>query len=245
MNKPDYISNPDWKLLLEKYNYDYEIIKKYIDNDYPVQYLLGDVEFFGNKIYVDKNVLIPRYETELLVENVLKLIKNNKIINPKILDIGTGSGCIAISIAKEINSKVKALDISKKALEVAKKNAKLNNVEIEFIHKDILKEDIVDCYDLIISNPPYIKIGELVDPKTKYEPQNALFAEEEGLIFYKEIIKKSVGHISDNSIIAFEIGMNQAQSIKDIAKEYYPDALIKVEKDYLNRDRMLFIINKD
>lgn len=245
MNKPDYISKPDWELLLKKYNNDYEFIKKQLENNYPVQYLIGDVEFFGNKLYVDENVLIPRFETELLVEKTIELIKDINIECPKILDIGTGSGCIAISLAKELHSQVKALDISEKALELASENAKLNNVDVEFIRKDILTEDLDDVYDIIISNPPYIKIGDEVDPKTKYEPQNALFALDNGLIFYKEIIKKSVGHLNRNSILAFEIGMEQATSIKEIAKKYYPNSMIKVEKDYLNRDRMLFIINKE
>lgn len=245
MNKPDYISKPDWELLLKKYNNDFEFIKSQLDRNYPVQYLIGDVEFLGNKLNVDENVLIPRFETELLVEKTIELIKENKIESPKILDIGTGSGCIAISLAKEFKSSVKALDISEKALELAEENANINYVAIEFIKKDILNEDLDDVYDIIISNPPYIKIGDEVDPKTNYEPQNALFALDNGLIFYKEIIKKSVGHLNKNSILAFEIGMEQAASIKEIAEKYYPNSMIKVQKDYLNRDRMLFIINKE
>ena len=242
MNRPDYISKPDWELALKKYDESY--IANKLKENYPIQYLIGNVDFYGCSINVDENVLIPRYETELLVDNTIKLLKEKNIINPNVLDIGTGSGCIAISLAKNLNANVYAIDISAKALKVAKSNAKLNNVNIEFIENNILDECIVGNYDLIISNPPYIKIGDTVDLKTKYEPQNALFAEHNGLIFYEEIIKKSVGHLNKNGIIAFEIGIEQAEAIKNIAKQYYPHSEFIIKQDYTNRDRMVFIHNK-
>lgn len=243
MNKPEYISKPDWDLVLKKY--DEEYIEQKLKENYPIQYLIGDVDFYDNKIIVNESVLIPRYETELLVENTIKLLKESNIENPSILDIGTGSGCIAISLAKDINAKVKAVDISPEALELAKQNAKINNVVIEFKKQDILNEDISNNYDLIISNPPYIKEGDIVDPKTKYEPQNALFAKNNGLIFYEEIIKKSVGHLNKNGILAFEIGMEQANDIKKYANKYYPNGEFILKQDYQSRDRMIFIINRD
>lgn len=243
MNRPEFISIPDWNILITKYPVEY--IKKKLEENYPVQYLIGDVDFYGNKILVDKNVLIPRYETELLVENTIKLIKKENLNKINILDIGTGSGCIAISLAKSLDAKINAIDISKKALKVANKNAKINNVKIRFIKKDILKNKIKGKYDLIISNPPYIDEEDQVDPKTKYEPQNALFADKNGLIFYEEILKKSVGHLNKNGIIAFEIGMNQANDIKKIVDKFYPNCVFILKKDYQDRDRMIFIINKD
>jgi len=241
LNKPDYISKPDWDLVLKEYDEEFVINK--LQENYPIQYLIGNVDFYGSQINVNENVLIPRFETELLVENTIRLLKEKNINNPKILDIGTGSGCIAITLAKNINSIVEAIDISPKAIEVAKSNALLNRVNINFKIKDILKDNLEDKYDLIISNPPYIKKGDLVDPQTKYEPQNALFAEHEGLIFYEEIIKKSVGHLNKNGILAFEIGMEQALSIKEIAKKYYPNSDFVIAQDYTNRDRMVFIHN--
>ena len=242
MNKPEYISVPDWELLLKKYSMEY--IEQKLNENYPVQYLIGNVDFYDNIINVNENVLIPRYETELLVENTIKILKEKNINNPKILDIGTGSGCIAISLAKNLPSEVTAIDISKKAIDVAKSNAELNNVDINFIEKDILNEEIIGNYDLIISNPPYIKEGDTVDPQTKYEPQKALFAEHEGLIFYEEIIKKSVGHLNKNGILAFEIGMEQGDAVKEIVDKYYPNSEFILKQDFINRDRMVFIHNK-
>lgn len=242
MNKPEYISLPDWELLLTKYSMEY--IAQKLNENYPVQYLIGNVDFYDNIINVNENVLIPRYETELLVENTIKILKKKNINNPKILDIGTGSGCIAISLAKNLPSEVTAIDISKKAIDVAKSNAEVNNIDINFIEKDILNEEIIGNYDLIISNPPYIKEGDTVDPQTKYEPQNALFAEHEGLIFYEEIIKKSVGHLNKNGILAFEIGMEQGDTVKEIVDKYYPNSEFILKQDYTNRDRMVFILNK-
>lgn len=242
MNKPEYISVPDWELLLSKYSMEY--IEQKLNENYPVQYLIGNVDFYDNIINVNENVLIPRYETELLVENTIKILKEKNINNPKILDIGTGSGCIAISLAKNLPSEVTAIDISKKAIDVAKSNAELNNVDINFIEKDILNEEIIGNYDLIISNPPYIKEGDTVDPQTKYEPQKALFAEHEGLIFYEEIIKKSVGHLNKKGILAFEIGMEQGDAVKEIVDKYYPNSEFILKQDYTNRDRTVFILNK-
>ncbi len=245
MNRPEYISKPDWEILLEKYSENIDYLEKKLNNNYPVQYLIGNVNFFGIDILVNESVLIPRYETELLVEKTIKLIKKYNINNPKILDIGTGSGCIAISLAKSLQSQVTGLDISKKALEVAEENAKQNNADIKFYQKDILEENIVDNYDVIVSNPPYVMESEIVDPKTKYEPQNALFAKNNGLEFYEAIIKKSVSHLNKNGLIAFEIGMTQGDAVANIAKSYYPKAKILVEKDYSKRDRYVFVINKE
>ncbi len=235
---------------------DIEYIKKYskkedinknleeLKKGKPIQYIIGNVNFYGNIINVNENVLIPRFETELLVEKTINYIKKY-FKNPKILDIGTGSGCIAITLKKELkNSIIDAVDISNSALKVAKENAKLNNVEINFIEGNIL-DNINSKYDIIISNPPYIKEDdtEIMDIVKNNEPHIALFAKDNGLYFYKEIIKNSKEKLNKKSIIAFEIGYKQANDIKNIAEQYYPHSKILVEKDLNNLDRYIFIFN--
>jgi len=213
-------------------------------NKYPIQYLIGYVNFYGYKINVNKNVLIPRYETEFLVEKTIKYYKElfNKEVD--ILDIGTGSGAIAITLKKEINCNVTACDISKDALNIAKENSKQNNVNINFVESDIFS-NINDKYDIIISNPPYIsKNEEIMDSVDKYEPHLALYAEDNGLYFYKRIIEESKKYLKDKFIIAFEIGYWQSQFIKDIIKNYYEDVIVKIEKDLSGKDRYIFIIKK-
>ncbi len=228
------------KLVSKDYKSDYEKVL----NGYPIQYLIGYVNFYGYKINVNESVLIPRYETELLVEKTIKYI--NKIFNKKvsILDIGTGSGCISIVLNKEINANLTASDISDKALEIAKYNAKENKANIKFIKSDILN-DIKEKFDVIISNPPYIDPNEkIMDMVDKYEPHEALYASNNGLYFYEEILKNAKNNLNDKFIIAFEIGYLQGEKIKSIAELYFKDCKILIEKDYSNRDRYLFIINE-
>ncbi len=239
MNKPTNITNNDWNLLKQKYSHNLDYVIKKLNQDYPVQYLIGNVDFCGNQIEVNENVLIPRFETETLVEKTLNYLK--KYSNPRILDIGTGSGNIAITLKKSIPCLLTAIDYQQKILDLAKKNAQQNGVDINFLKKDILKEKLQEKYHLIISNPPYVAKSEKVDPQTKYEPQTAIFASDNGLIFYENIIKKSVNHLLPNGFLAFEIGCNQANDITKIAYKYYPNAIIKVEKDLTNRNRYLFI----
>lgn len=235
----------DLELLKEKYPNNLDNIIKKIENDYPIQYLIGDVNFYGYKILVNENVLIPRFETELLVEKTLDLIKSQHIEKPKILDIGTGSGCIAITLNKKIpNSKVTAIDISSKAIELAKENAKLNNAIIDFNIKDIINENIKDKYDVIISNPPYLCKEDIVGKEISFEPQEALYAEHNGLIFYEKIIEKSVNHLNNRGILAFETGKNQHKKIKDYLDKYYPNKKIICCKDYQNKERFVFLINE-
>ena len=203
MNKPEFISNVDFEILKSMYpdNID-EVIQK-LNNHYPVQYLIGNVNFYGYQIFVDERVLIPRFETEGLVEETLKLIKF-KNITPKIIEIGTGSGCIAIALSKELNTHVTAIDISKSAIEVATKNALYNEADVTFQLKDIKTGDFNSKYNILISNPPYVKYDEPVDPATKFEPQNALFADHNGLEFYEVILKRSHEFMESTNIIAFE-----------------------------------------
>lgn len=211
-------------------------------NKYPIQYLIGYVNFYGYKINVNEDVLIPRYETEFLVEKTIKYYKklfNNKV---SILDIGTGSGAISIALKKNIDCDVTACDISKKALEMAKNNAKSNNVDINFIESDIFN-NINDKYDIIISNPPYIANNEEVEYSVdKYEPHLALYANDNGLYFYKKIIKNASKYLNDKFIVAFEIGYQQADDIIKIVDNNFTDVKTIIEKDLSGKDRYLFII---
>ena len=210
----------------------------------PVQYIVGNVDFYGNIIRVDKNVLIPRFETELWVDKTIKRINkyfNNKLI--RILELGTGSGCIAISLKKEINSIIDAIDISKEALSVAIDNAKINNVDINFMLADMTTYKDKK-YDVIISNPPYIKEDELIMDMVKdNEPNIALYADDNGLYYYKKIIDNINYLTNDKYLICFEIGYTQGKYIEEYAKDNLSDITVSIEKDYNDRDRFIFITN--
>ena len=209
-----------------------EYLKKYLDKDkleegleqlkqgIPVQYIVGNVNFYGNTINVNKNVLIPRFETELLVDKTIKYIKNNFKHHVDILDIATGSGCIAITLKKEIDSTVDASDISESALKVAQKNALNNKVDINFINSDMLT-NITKKYDIIISNPPYLtKEDDIMDIVKNNEPEIALYAKDNGLYYYDIILKNIKNNLKDKYLIAFEIGYTQGEAIKNIALKY-------------------------
>lgn len=213
-------------------------------NNYPIQYLIGFVNFYGNNIKVKENVLIPRFETEYLVEKTIKYAK--KIFSSKvnILDIGTGSGAISISLKKELDSSVTGVDISDDALALSKENALLNEVDINFIKSDIYN-NVNDKFDIIISNPPYISKDEVIMDKVyDYEPHLALFAEDNGLYFYKKILDSAKTYLNDKFIIAFEIGMTQGQEIAEYAKSIFEKANVIVEKDLSSKDRFVFVISE-
>ncbi|MEE3344075.1 MAG: peptide chain release factor N(5)-glutamine methyltransferase [Bacilli bacterium] len=216
-------------------------IKKLEDGISP-QYIVGNVNFYGNIINVDDRVLIPRFETELLVEKTISYIKNKFKKQISILDIGTGSGCISIALKKETNCLITASDISNNALEVAKENAKLNNVDIKFVQSDIFS-NIYDKFDVIISNPPYIAYNEKVEDIVKNnEPEIALYADNNGLYFYDRILKDCKNYLNSNFLIAFEIGYKQSIDIVSMAYKYLGDNIVvNVEKDYSDKDRFVFI----
>lgn len=188
----------------------------------PIAYILGTREFMGLDFYVKEGVLIPRPDTEILVEEVINLCKS--IQNPFILDIGTGSGAISISLAKYIShSKIYSFDISDTALEVGNINAISNNVEdkISFVKSDLFDfikdKDII--FDVIVSNPPYIRKKDMPTLHTQvkdYEPHIALEGGEDGLDFYRRITEESINHIKENGILAYEVGHDQALDVKDI-----------------------------
>ena len=246
MKKPSKVTDLDWKLLKEKYNdKKLEKVVKLIEKDYPIQYLIGNVDFYGYDILVKKGVLIPRFETEGLLEETIKLLKEYKMDDISVLDIGTGTGCIPVVLKKELpRLEITSIDINGKAIKLAKLNASNYNVNINLIKKSVFRYKPINKYSLIISNPPYVDKTEEVGPEIKYEPANAIFADHEGLKFYEYIIKNASKWTTEENILAFEIGCNQGSYLKKYAKEYYPKAKIVLKKDLSERDRYLFIINK-
>lgn len=244
MKKPENVTTNDWKLLKVKYSNLKRVVKK-IEKNYPVQYLIGHVNFYGYKINVNKKVLIPRFETETLVEKTIKYIKKYKLTKGSLIDLGTGSGCISIVLKKELEHlNISALDISKKALTVAKKNAKQNKADITFIHDNIYKFNPINKYDILISNPPYVKETDKVSENIKYEPKKAIYANDSGLEYYKHIIKTCRKYLNKKNIIAFEIGYDQGEFLSKLAKKHFPKGKITIEQDLSGKDRYLFIINE-
>ena len=223
---------------------DLDTALKELESGIPVQYIVGNTNFYGYDFKVNRNTLIPRFETELLVEKTYNYIKKyfNKD-NIKILDIGTGSGCIAIALNKLVNSMVTAVDISNDALDVAKENNVINNTDVNFIVSDVFS-NVNDKYDVIISNPPYIcHDEEIMDIVYDNEPHLALYADMDGLYFYDKILSECKEYLNDKFFIAFEIGYLQADSIIGIVNKYLEDVNIIVDKDYSGKDRFIFITN--
>ena len=214
----------------------------------PIQYIIGETEFYGLPFKVNENVLIPRPETEELVESIIKQADNKKHI--KILDIGTGSGCIAISLAKNLpNAKVYGLDISTNALKTAKQNAVLNTVNIEFIKADILTTkrignnvDINVKFDIIVSNPPYVREKEkalMVPNVLKNEPHLALFVKDENpLIFYEVITEFAVANLVKNGILYFEINEFLGNDMITLLNDNH-FTHIELKQDIFKKDRMI------
>jgi len=214
----------------------------------PIQYIIGNVEFYGMKFIVDQNVLIPRPETELLVEKII--LENKNSANLRILDIGVGSGNISISLGKHLtNSKVIGIDISDSAISVAKQNAELNLVKenIAFLKFDIMNDDLskLKKFDLIVSNPPYISGNDFaeLEPELKlYEPAIALTDGNDGLSFYKKIINSAIKLLNPNGKIYFEIGKDQHQYIMEMMENKFTD--VKSYKDYSGIDRIVYGVLK-
>ncbi len=234
---------------------DIEYLKKYykgnineavkrLDAGEPVQYIVGNVDFYGYELDVNKNVLIPRRETEELVEEVIKRSKNFN--NPIIIDVGTGSGSIAIALSKELKCHVYASDISNKALLVAKKNVKKTNSLVTLYQGNMLEPYIKNSIkvDIIVSNPPYIDLTEEIQKVVKdNEPHVALYAKNNGLEFYESILKDAKKILNDKFLIAFEIGEKQADDVKDIAFKYLGNVKVEIKKDLSLRNRMVFVYN--
>ena len=203
----------------------------------PIQYIVGKAYFMGNYYEVNKNVLIPRDETELVVRRAIDII--NKKGYKSVLDIGTGSGCIACSISQNTKAKVVGVDISIQALQTARKNAKNLYCEVEFIESDLFSS-INQKFDLIISNPPYIPQGTELQKEVGFEPKLALFTSDDtGCEYYQKIIEQSKNYLNMNSHLIFELGINQAEIVKKIFEEN-GFSNISVEKDLANINRVIF-----
>ena len=220
-------------------------ILKQLKQEIPIQYLLGKTSFYGLDFEVNANVLIPRPETEELVEWIITSSRS-KVQSPKlkILDIGTGSGCIAISLAKNIpDTHVFALDVSEKALATAQKNAINNDVNVTFIHQNILEtDDLLQQFDIIVSNPPYVRNLEKEEIKKNVldnEPHLALFVEDnDALIFYKKIAALARKNLSENGILYFEINQYLGAAMIDLLEQLHFKN-IELRKDIYGNDRMI------
>ena len=220
-------------------------IVRLLDNE-PLNYVLGYTYFYGYKFIVNKDVLIPRYETEELVGLILSKYDEfykDRVIN--ICDVGTGSGAIAIALKKEEDKlNVYASDISKEALEVAKLNAKNNDAEVKFLCGSMLEPYIENNIkvDILVSNPPYIKTVENIESSVyDFEPHVALFGGEDGLKFYREIFGNASKILDPKGMMFFEMGYDLGTALSDLAKANFPDAQVEIFKDINNKDRMLMI----
>ena len=213
-----------------------------LEQNKPLQYVLGNVNFYGNYFIVNKNVLIPRFETEELVENTIFYIKKFFPNPVDIIDLGCGSGVIGLTLEQKVSTKsVDLIDISSKALEVAHKNCVKLNSKAKILESDMFS-NVEAQYDVIISNPPYIKDNEEIEEIVKEnEPHLALYAGSDGLDCYKKILTTCTPHMKEKCLIAFEIGMTQAEAIKKIAEENLGDIKTIIKKDLSGKDRMLFI----
>lgn len=224
----------NWNAILEK-----------LKIQIPIQYIIGTTHFYGLEFFVDENVLIPRPETEELVDWIVKLnSKLSKKKNLKILDIGTGSGCIAVSLAKNIpNSEVFAIDVSENALAIAKNNAILNKVPVTFLHKNILEtKDLSQKFDIIVSNPPYVRNLEKAEIKPNVldnEPHLALFVpDNDPLIFYKKIAELAAANLNPNGQLFFEINQYLGKETQELL-ESIGLKNIELRKDIYGNDRMI------
>ena len=239
---------------VKEYNIAY--LKKYLDSNKlddglkrlekgePVQYIVGNVDFYGLEIDIDKRVLIPRFETEELVEKVTNLVNDRYNGRANIIDLGTGSGCIALSLKNNLPlSSITGIDISSDALSVAKHNKDKLNIDVKFIQSDML-DNIDDKYDIIVSNPPYLDrntsyVEKIVDDN---EPSIALYALDNGLYFYDKILKTCSKNLNDKYIIAFEIGEGQGEDIKKLAYKYLgTDIDVTIDNALNGIERFAFI----
>lgn len=233
------------ELSVEQENRYFDLINKNINEDTPLSHLVGFDYFYDRKFKVTRDVLSPRMETEELIYKVLEYIKKSKKDSFRILDLCTGSGIIAITLKKEIVEKyteIVASDISEKALSIAIENANNNNANITFIKSDLF-DNISGKFDLIISNPPYISYKDKItikDSVLNYDPHLALFAEEDGIYFYRKIIENAVHYLSKDGVIFFEIGYDQKEKIFELGKNN--NFITTVYKDINDRDRIAKLI---
>ena len=233
------------EILSEKQIENFRALISELKTGKPFQQILGETEFYGLKFFVDENVLIPRPETEELLELAIEKIKARSLKSEviKILDIGTGSGIIPIVLKKHFpQAEISAIDFSEKALKTAKRNADFHEVEINFIHQDYLNADLTEIYEVIISNPPYIGMEEeveIADSVKEFEPKMALFSPtSNALIFYEKIAKDCENHLAKNGLVFLEIN----QKLGNETRELFIDVLSEVEllKDISGNERFVW-----
>ena len=236
----DFVFALQQEVTVEEKEFVEEIYKK-LAAHIPAQYIIGHAEFFGMQLKVDERVLIPRPETEELVELILT---ENPETNLSVLDIGTGSGAIALALVKNRPDwSVTAADISQDALDLARKNAEIHNLNI-FLKKSDCFSEISSKYDIIVSNPPYISRRDESEVGLNVlhsEPHLALFADEDGLAIYRRIAEESKGYLHDGGKIYLEIGYKQGQSVPTLFKENLPEKRVRTLKDQFGQDRMVVV----
>lgn len=213
---------------------------------YPAQYILGEAEFYGRLFKVDEHVLIPRPETEWIVDEVLKLEENRK---QHVVDLGAGSGCIGITLKLERpDFQVTGLDISKDALHISKENAAYLGADVQFIESDGLSSYQGEKIDLFISNPPYIAYEEqgVMDESVKrYEPEVALYADNHGLAIYEQLAQVLPSYLAPNGRIYMEIGYQQGEAIRKMYQHAFPQKEVRIEQDLSGHDRLLIVREKE
>lgn len=226
---------------LNKWN---KLTMSLLEKDYPVQYIIGYVDFYGLKINVNEFTLIPRYETEYLIELTLKEIKKLNLDNPKILDLCTGSGAIGLTLKSLLpSSEVTLSDISKDALMVANKNKNELDLDVNIIESDLFK-NIQGKFDVIISNPPYVMTNETLPKDVLYEPHLALYSGPKGIDHIEEIFKNIKSHLNNKYLIALEINEKSEPDITNLIKTYFEKNInYKFMKDLAGKTRYLFITN--
>lgn len=226
---------------LNKWN---KLTMSLVEKHYPVQYIIGYVDFYGLKINVNEFTLIPRYETEYLIELTLKEIKKMNLANPKILDLCTGSGAIGLTLKSLLpSSEVTLSDISKDALMVANKNKNELNLDVNIIESDLFK-NIPGKFDVIISNPPYVMTNEILPKDVLYEPHLALYSGPKGIDHIEEIFKNIKSHLNNKYLIALEINEKSEPDITNLIKTYFEKNInYKFMKDLAGKTRYLFITN--
>lgn len=252
MDRVQLLANLRQELTEDEWREFKQLILKHVDGE-PIQYLIGYEEFYGRKFLVNPNVLIPRPETEELVFGILERVNNrfkvggveNGVSRLDCVDIGTGSGAIAVTLKLEMPElNVTATDISVGALVVAENNAKRLGAEIRFVEGDLLTPFIgKERFDIIVSNPPYIPLADrkdLSDVVKDHEPESALFGGLDGLVLYRKMIGQLPKVIKEKALIGFEIGYDQGVAVSNLLKEQFPLAEIEVVQDINGKDRMVF-----
>jgi len=237
--RPDLYLNKEKYLNQQEADFISSALKRRIAGE-PIQYILGSTEFMGLEIKVNRDVLIPRPETEILVETAIEFIEKEK--PGRALDLGTGSGCIAVALFKNLaDLEIDASDISDKALAVARQNSGLNGSRINFIKSDLFGDLKYSDYGIIISNPPYIPRAEIkkLQPELQFEPEIALSGGNDGLDFYRRIILGASDYLKENGLLIMEIGFGQKKDLELIFERSKSIKVVRIVKDYNNIERVI------